>query len=55
MNPYEKLFNRKRSWTPVQGTSGKVLEGDEEVLFRALALRHLAFPVETFRPDPLEN
>lgn len=55
MNPYEKLFNRKRSWTPVQGTSGKVVEGAEEVIFRALALRHMELPVGDFIQDALEN
>jgi hypothetical protein len=48
MNPYQKLQNRKRKWTPVQTTSGKVKEGAEEVIFRALAMRHMELPVGDF-------
>ncbi len=43
MNPYQKLQNRKRKWTPVQTTAGQVKEGVEEVIFRALAMRHMEF------------
>ena len=45
MNPYEKLLNRKRTWTPVQTTAGKLKEGAEETLFRCLAVRHMEIPV----------
>lgn len=48
MNPYEKLLNRKRKWSPVQTTGGKVKEGAEEVIFRALAMRHMELPVGDF-------
>ena len=51
MNPYQKLLNRKRKWTPVQVEAGKVKEGAEEVLFRALALRHMELPVGDFIKD----
>ena len=47
MNPYTKLLNRKRTWTPVQTTAGKVREGSEETIYRALAIRHMELPVET--------
>jgi hypothetical protein len=45
MNPYEKLLNRKRTWTPVQTTAGKLKEGAEEALYRCLAVRHMEIPV----------
>ena len=55
MNPYQKLFNRKRTWTPVQTTAGAVKEGSEETIFRALALRHMELPVGDFIQDALAN
>jgi hypothetical protein len=48
MNPYQKLHNRKRTWTPVQTTTGKVKDGAEETIFRALAMRHMELPVGDF-------
>ena len=48
MNPYEKLLNRKRKWTPVQTTAGTCKEGAEEAIYRALALRHMELPVGDF-------
>ena len=45
MHPYEKLLNRKRTWTPVQTTAGKLKEGAEETLYRCLAVRHMEIPV----------
>jgi hypothetical protein len=48
MNPYEKLQQRKRKWTPVQTTAGKLAEGAEETIFRALAMRHMELPVGEF-------
>ena len=53
MNPYEKLMARKRKWTPVQTTAGKVREGAEEAIYRALALRHMELPVGDFINDAL--
>ena len=53
MNPYEKLMARKRKWTPVQTEAGKVFEGAEETIFRALALRHMELPVGDFITDAL--
>ena len=53
MNPYEKLMARKRKWTPVQTTAGKVREGAEEAIYRALALRHMELPVGNFINDAL--
>jgi len=53
MNPYQKLHERKRTWTPVQTTAGTVKEGAEEVLKRALAIRHMELPVGEFINEAL--
>ena len=55
MNPYQKLLNRKRTWTPVQTTAGKLTEGAEETIYRALAIRHMELPVGDFIKDALKN
>jgi len=55
MNPYQKLLERKRTWTPVQTTGGKLKEGSEEAIFRALALRQLELPVGEFISDALKS
>jgi hypothetical protein len=55
MNPYQKLQNRKRTWTPVQTTAGQVKEGAEEVIFRALAMRHMELPVGDFIESALSE
>ena len=55
MNPYQTLLNRKRTWTPVQTTAGQVVEGAEEAIFRALAIRHMELPVGDFITDALDN
>ena len=55
MNPYQKLLDRKRTWTPVQTTAGKVAEGAEETIYRALAIRHMELPVGDFITDALKN
>ena len=54
-NPYEKLLNRKRTWTPVQTTGGALKEGAEEAIYRALAIRHMELPVGNFISDALEK
>lgn len=46
--PYEKLLARKRTWTPVRPTAGKLKPGSEETIFRALSLRQLELPVGDF-------
>ena len=53
MNPYQKLIERKRTWTPVQTTAGTVKEGAQEVLQRALAVRHMELPVGEFINEAL--
>jgi len=55
MNPYQKLLARKRTWTPIQSTAGKLKEGSEETVFRALALRHMELPVGDFIQDACSN
>ena len=55
MNPYQKLQQRKRKWTPVQTTAGTCKEGAEEAIHRALALRHMELPVGDFINDALAS
>lgn len=55
MNPYQKLLNRKRSWTPVQTTAGKLNDGSEETIYRALAIRHMELPVGDFITEALKS
>jgi len=55
MNLYEKLLNRKRTWTPVKTTGGKLKEGAEETIYRALAIRHMELPVGEFISQGLEK
>jgi hypothetical protein len=45
-SPYLNLLTKKRSWQPVAVAKGKVTEGAEATLFKALALRHLEIPVK---------
>lgn len=54
-HPYQKLLERKRTWTPVATTKGKCKEGAEETLRRALALRHMELPVGDFIRDALSS
>ena len=54
-NPYEKLLNRKRTWTPVQTTGGTLKEGAEETIYRALAIRHMELPVGDFITEALDK
>ena len=54
-HPYQKLLERKRTWTPVQPTKGEVKEGAEETIKRALALRHMELPVGSFISEGLEK
>ena len=55
MNPYLKLLSRKRSWTPVQTSKGKLKEGAEETIYRALAIRHMELPVGEFITEALDK
>ena len=53
--PYQKLIDRKRTWTPVQTTAGKIKDGAEETIKRALAIRHMELPVGEFISEALEK
>lgn len=55
MNPYQKLLNRKRKWTPVQTTAGTVTDGSQATLHRVIALRELELPVGDFILDALTS
>ena len=55
MNPYDKLLNRKRTWTPVQTEAGKLKDGAEETIYRAIAVRHMELPVGDFITEALEK
>jgi len=55
MNPYQKLLERKRTWTPVQTTAGKLRPGSEETIRRALAIRHMELPVGEFINEALRS
>ena len=54
-DPYVKLLNRKRTWTPIQTTAGKLKDGAEETIFRCLAIRHMELPVGEFVTEALEK
>jgi hypothetical protein len=53
--PYLHLHARKRTWTPVQVSAGQLLDGGEEVIQRALALRCLEIPVGDFITDAMKG
>ena len=54
-HPYDKLFDRKRKWSPVKPTAGKLKEGAEETILRALSIRHMELPVGAFITEGLEK
>lgn len=54
-SPYLKVLKRKRKWTPSRVSGGSVVEGAEESIFRALALRSLELPVKDFLQQGLEK
>ena len=54
-HPYDKLLERKRTWTPVQGNKGTLRDGSEETIKRALAIRHMELPVGEFISQGLEK
>ena len=55
MNPYTKLLNRKRKWTPVQTTKGKLKYGAEETIQRCLSIRNMELPVGDFISEALSE
>ena len=54
-HPYQKLLERKRTWTPVKPKRGEVKNGAEETIKRALAVRHMELPVGEFISEGLEK
>ena len=54
-NPYEQLMDRKRKWSPVQTAAGKLREGSEETIYRALAIRHMELPVGDFIREAIDR
>ena len=54
-HPYDKLLQRKRKWSPEQTTAGKLREGSEDTIRRALAIRHMELPVGAFITEGLEK
>ena len=54
-HPYQKLIERKRTWTPVKPTKGVYKEGADETIKRALAIRHMELPVGEFIREGLEK
>ena len=54
-HPYDKLLDRKRKWSPVKPTAGKLKEGAEETILRALSIRHMELPVGAFINEGLEK
>ena len=54
-NPYQQLLDRKRKWSPVQTTAGKLREGSEETIYRALAIHHMELPVGDFIGEALNS
>ena len=55
MNPYNKLLKRKRTWTPVQTTKGKLKYGAEETILRCLSIRNMQLPVGDFISEALSE
>ena len=53
--PYIHLHERKRTWTPVAVSAGTLLDGGEEVIQRALALRCLEIPVGDFISEAMKG
>ena len=54
-HPYQKLLDRKRKWSPVKPTAGKLKDGSEDTIRRALAVRHMELPVGAFITEGLEK
>jgi hypothetical protein len=55
ISPYDQVISRKRKWTPVAVQKGKLVDGSEEAIYRALGLRHLELPVREFLQQGLEK
>ena len=55
MSHYHQLLQRKRSWSPQTLTAGRLRDGGEEVIQRALSLRNLEIPVGDFITDAMQK
>lgn len=55
LSPYDQVISRKRKWTPVAVQQGKLADGAEESIYRALGLRHLELPVREFLQQGLDK
>ena len=55
LSPYDQVVSRKRKWTPVAVQQGKLVDGSEDAIYRALGLRHLELPVREFLQQGLEK
>jgi hypothetical protein len=53
MNPYQKLLDKKRKWTPVRPDNAPVKDEVHETIQRVLAIRHMELPVGDFIQDAL--
>ena len=47
-HPYQQLLEKKRVWTPVKTSKGKLKDGAEETIYRALSVRIMELPVGAF-------
>jgi len=54
-SPYLNMLAKKRPWQAVPVDQGKLVDGSEATLFRALAMRHLELPVREFLQQGLEK
>jgi hypothetical protein len=55
ISPYDQVISRKRKWTPVAVQKGKLVDGAEDAIYRALGLRHLELPVREFLQQGLDK
>jgi hypothetical protein len=54
-SPYLSTIAKKRAWQAVPVDKGPVLDGAEETLFKALALRHLEIPVKDLLEEGMKR
>jgi hypothetical protein len=55
LSPYDQVVRRKRKWTPVAVQAGKLVDGSQDAIQRALGLRHLELPVREFLQQGLDR
>lgn len=55
MSSYLEVVARKRKWTPIAVDKGSLVDGSEDAIYRALALRCLELPVKAFLQQGLEK